>query len=654
MFFTPGKIPRSNKTISLIDKELYKGPVETDYSFVEMSDSELVSLMGKELVYDIECYPNYFLIAFKSLDINKVFWFEQSPDSTINTHKLSWVASNFTLTGFNNKKFDDILLGMAIQGRFSNDDFHQATKMLIEFELQKKDVEKRFKFKVPKMDTIDLIEVAPLEGSLKLYTARIHARKIQDLPYDPQKLLTQKQALDVRVYCINDLDNTELLRNTLSKSIALRIVMSRKYKKDLRSKSNAQIAESVLNGEIQRLTGEYPKKQNFAPGYCFKYEPPEFIEFKTEFMQNVLAIIVNTTFKLSENNKLSLPETIANLNVSIGETVYNFGMGGLHSTESSISRISNEQYTYKDNDVASYYPRIILNNNLYPENIGPLFLEILNVIVEERLAAKEVPELIETANSLKIVINGTGGKFNDKYSKLNSPKSFIQMTLTGQLSLLMLIETLELHDVRIVSANTDGIVIQVPTGKEVVVSNLISEWMKKTGFTMEETEYIAVYSRDVNSYMALKPNGKWKLKGAYAANSVEPNKVKCLEKNPTAEISILAVCEFLSKNIPIEQTINECQDITKFVSVRVVKGGAVKDGVYIGKVVRWYYKEGELGTINYKESGNKVSLSDGAWPLMVLPDEFPKDVDKSWYIRKAYNILEEIGYLKTSSQISLF
>ena len=36
--------------------------------------------------------------------------------------------------------------------------------------------------------------------------------------------------------------------------------------------------------------------------------------------------------------------------------------------------------------------------------------------------------------------------------------------------------------------------------------------------------------------------------------------------------------------------------------------------------------------------------SEGARPLMDLPDEFPEDVDFSWYVRESRRILVDIGY----------
>jgi hypothetical protein len=107
-----------------------------------------------------------------------------------------------------------------------------------------------------------------------------------------------------------------------------------------------------------------------------------------------------------------------------------------------------------------------------------------------------------------------------------------------------------------------------------------------------------------------------------------------------------AVEHFLAHRKPIEQTIRECRDFRRFVCVQNVKGGAEKNGVYLGKAVRWYYAVGETGAINYVTSGNQVPRSVGAKPCMDLPLEFPNDVDFAWYINTATEILFDIGYYK--------
>ena len=329
-------------------------------------------------------------------------------------------------------------------------------------------------------------------------------------------------------------------------------------------------------------------------------------------------------------------------------------MGGLHSCEKSIAHKSDGEFLLIDRDVASYYPNIILNLGLYPKHLGPDFLRVYGAIVEQRLSAKKSGNSID-ADALKITINGGFGKFGSKYSVLYSPDLLLAVTLTGQLSLLMLIEMLELSGIHVISANTDGIVIKAPRKRMDEMNNIIKQWEEITNFETEETQYDALYSRDINNYIAVKPGGKCKFKGAYSDPwSDAKAAIFRFHKNPSTQICITAVEKLITKGVPVEQTIKECFDISRFVSIKNVKGGAVKDGVYLGKAVRWYYSKETPGPIVYNGSGNMVGKSNGAKPCMDLPKDFPKDIDYDWYYKECVEMLFDLSFYQRSKLLDLF
>lgn len=247
------------------------------------------------------------------------------------------------------------------------------------------------------------------------------------------------------------------------------------------------------------------------------------------------------------------------------------------------------------------------------------------------------------ANSNKTSLNGSFGKFGNPWSVIYSPDLMIQVTLTGQLSLLMLIEWLEEAGVPVVSANTDGIVLKCPRALEATANAVIFAWEKSTGFETEETRYRALYSRDVNNYIALKEPSGVKLKGAYA----EPEPVASSWPSPHAQIRITAVCDYLEHDIPIDWTIRMCQDIRQFVEVRNVTGGGTWRDEYLGRAVRWYYST-DGDAIFYKKANksgnhNKVAGTDGCRPLMLMNGSMPADLDVQRYVDEAHAILAEIG-----------
>ncbi len=621
----------------------------TDEELMEAQRTALITGKPHYFVYDIECYPNYFLIAFRSLVNNKVLYFEldDTLGRSFNERKLQWVLENFCHVGFNSINYDAPITAIAIAGCTTEQMWHATTKIIVEQE-RGADVLKYFKAKKLEFNHIDLIEVAPLRASLKIYGGRLHMKRMQDLPFVPGTYLTDDQIDIVRWYCLNDLDGTAELYNELREQLDLRNTLSLEYRTDLRSKSDAQIAEAIIGKEVQILNGERPQRPTIEIGTAYRYRTPDFLRFQTPLMNWVLSTVQNAWFIVDESGSVAMPPQIKELKISIANGVYQMGIGGLHSTEQSVAHFATDDILIEDDDVVSYYPFIIINQGLYPKHLGPNFLKVYKTIVQRRIDAKEAGNKV-VADSLKITINGSFGKLGSKYSILYAPDLLIQTTVTGQLALLMLIEWFELAGITVVSANTDGIVTKYHKRLQGTKNAIIAYWENVTGFKTERTSYSAVYSRDVNNYIAVYTNRiikgtkttYAKFKGAYSKAG--------LQKNPTNYICVLAVQDYLVHRTPIDTTIRKHTDIRDFLSVRTVKGGAVKvwsngETEYLGKSIRWYYAEGIEGEIVYALSGKKVPRSDGARPLMDLPAQFPADINYDWYIAEANKILGEIGY----------
>lgn len=581
------------------------------------------------LLFDIETYRDYFLVAFLNADTGSVRHFEMYEGQALDIKTLRQILAKYRLVSFNGNSFDLPLLTLALGGADCAE-IKTACNQIIKHNLR------AWALGIDPLvcDHIDLIEVAPGVASLKIYGGRLHAPKMQDLPIEPDVSITPEQRAVLRQYCENDLVTLRALFRTLEPQLGLREQMSSQYGLDLRSKSDAQIAEAVIQHEVEKAMGKrLPKPQDLS-GQRFHYQAPDFITFTSAPLRAALATITHATFTVAGNGTVQMPKEIATLSIRLGAGVYRMGIGGLHSSEKGIAHQADADHVLIDRDVASYYPSIILNCDLKPAQMGRHFIPVYRAIVERRLAAKRAKDSV-TADALKITINGSFGKFGSPYSLLYSPTLLIQTTVTGQLALLMLIEMLESEGIPVVSANTDGIVIKCPRIKIAVMDFIVWEWEIVTGFTTEATDYLALYSRDVNNYIAIKAQG-YKVKGVYAPAG--------LQKNPTNTIVTQAVVAFLRAGTPVEETIQACQDITRFVTVRSVKGGALdQSGRYLGRAVRWYYATGVTGPLTYKVNGYTVPRSEGARALMDLPATFPADVDLAWYITEAQTILADIG-----------
>lgn len=662
--------------------------------------------MKKEVILDVECYRDYFLVKFRGAESGITRDFEMFEGKSLDVAAIRYTLANYRVVNFNGNNYDLPMVMLALDGA-TNAELKRASDWIIVGEHNSWEFYDHYGLARPDwIETVDLIEVAPGQASLKLYGARLHSRRLQDLPIPPDASISPEQRPLLRDYCSNDLETTLDLRRHLAAQISLRESMSGQYGIDLCSKSDAQIAETVIRQEVSKLLGRRVGKPTIPAGTTFNYKAPAFLQFRTEQLRRKLAEIERADFVIADSGAPIEPPALAGAKIEIGSSVYRMGIGGLHSSETSIAHFADDDTIIMDADVASYYPRIILNCGLYPKHLTPVFLEVYNAIVVRRLAAKHAGDKV-TADSLKITINGSFGKFGSKYSVLYAPDLMIQVTVTGQLALLMLIEALELAGIRVVSANTDGIVLKFAKARLAEVREIIADWMTATGFEMEETFYRALLSRDVNNYIALKAKGGTKGKGEFAEVTIA--------KNPQNAICVDAVKAFLDVGTPIAQTILECRDIRQFLTARTVRGGAIKitkttyddtlkpsgkrawllangwsqvvegplakarfcptdlidtmgyheldvetayrtaqgadEYDYIGKVVRWYFAAGETGSLHYmtansKGGRNKVPSSDGAKPLMELPDEFPSDVDYDKYISEANEMLKSLGVMK--------
>lgn len=596
------------------------------------------------LVFDSEIYPNYVLFAFRGIDSKKAIYFEMDNEPcgrSFNLAKFRWVLEHNCIVNFNGRKFDFVIAALALHG-CDTEQLWEATSMLINYGLRPQDVLAKFKCsKLGRINQIDLIDLTALSPGLKVCAGRLHAKRMQDLPFLPGKHLTEDQIVITFMYCFNDLDNTELLYRSLLEQIAIREDTGKLYKLDLRSHSDPQMAEAIISSELKRITGsKFFRPSTLPPGTCYNFQIPHFIQFQTPMLNAVLDKIRNAVFYVNpEDGTIVMPKELSENTVDIADGKYQMGIGGLHSTEKRMCETANENYFIADTDVTSYYPRLIINAGIYPENLGRDFISVFSNIVDQRVAAKKAGNAV-VAECLKIVVNGTFGKLGSWFSIMYAPNLMIQVTITGQLSLLMLIEAFELAGIRVLSANTDGIVVKCHRNKEALFNAIVRAWEKHTGFDTEEVRYKGVYSRDVNNYFAVyeKPQKKkhFKLKGVYGETAPK--------KNAVNEICIDAATAFMATGADITTTIKSCAKLQKFTTMRRVKGGGVKDGIYLGKIIRWYYSTEIQGEIVSAASGNKVARTDNAKPCMDLPDILPSDIDYDWYIAETYKILEEIGY----------
>ena len=638
------------------------------------ASAQLAHVSHTVSVFDTECVANYWLCMFDTGEA-----FQLTPNSSLDINGLRRTLSRYTLVSFNGNSYDVPIVSLALQGH-DNATLKAANDAIIVGNKRPWEITRDL---LEWCDHIDMIEVAPGQASLKMYMAKQHSRKLQDIPFDPSAVFGWHNIVITKEYCKNDLTGTRELYDTFQAQLKLRADMSDEYGVDLRSKSDAQIAEAVM----KQLLPFKVERPYVAAGTQFKYRAPEWLRFQH---LPLLQLLDRNAFTVSASGGVEMPDELANTLIRIGSSAYKMGIGGLHSTESQTVHLADDRYSIRDSDVRGFYPSIIIQLGLYPPQIGPEFLrhyagwkvgrDADKVMAEDESLPKEVrAQHKKNANSKKTLTNGCFGKLGSMWSIFYAPSEMIQVTMTGQLALLMLIEMLELHGIAVISANTDGVVIKCRRNMEWLRDQCIAWWESVTGFEMEHAEYKMLASRDVNSYVAVKPDGTVKLKGAYAPPDPGPSGWP----NPTGQVCVDAVVAYLAHGTPLRDTVYACQDVRQFVYVRQVKGGGsylptavpprsttlaamrafgavgvsndelrssyaalrertLAQAQYLGKAVRWYYAAGSTGCI-ITPAGGLVARTEGCEPLMELPDALPDNIDREWYVREAISLLTDIG-----------
>ena len=581
-------------------------------------------------VFDCETLVNYTVVGFKHVDSGEVTQIRRHEDRAPEQLRGFLTRPGATFVGFNNRDFDNVVVAAFCAGR-SEAEIKRIADAVINQRLAPWAAMRQFMLPEVRFDWIDLIEVAPSFVGLKAYGARMHMPLLQDMPIAHDAAITPEQRPVVDTYNVNDLDTTAELLKRLEAELMLRVEMSRRYGVDLRSKSDAQMAEQAY------ITSMGLRRQENPVPATVRYAPPGFLRFADPTLQRLLERVAGHVFAVNpKTGHVVLPEFLGGVTVRFADGEYQLGVGGIHSVhDRQVCHVAGDD-VMGDLDAASFYPSIILECGFVPAALGERFVAEYRKIYERRLEAKRTSDRVTDA-TLKIALNGTFGKLASRYSVLYSPDLMLAVTLTGQFTLLMLIERLAAAGATTLSANTDGIAVRYSRQHEQAVRAAVDEFSALSRFVFEFTPYRVLAMKDVNNYFAVKPDRSIKARGIYAPLS--------LKKNPTAQVAADAVGQWLARGTPFQQTIRAAP-FADFISARNVTGGGEQLGETLGRVVRWYQSNDPgLQPIRYCANGNKVPKTEGARACMAIADPatHPADLDYDWYRREAIKIAVAVG-----------
>lgn len=339
----------------------------------------------------------------------------------------------------------------------------------------------------------------------------------------------------------------------------------------------------------------------------------------------------------------SVRDYSSKLEVDVCGVPHVFGWGGLHGAPDKPLHLKG---CILHVDVTSFYPSIMIEHDMLSRNVKDK--SVYKRVYDKRVALKKAGKKKEQA-PYKIILNSTYGICKDKYSAAYDPRRANEVCVNGQLLLLDLLEHLEGH-CELIQSNTDGLIIRIADTQEAfdTVDDICWSWEKRTGMRLGFDYVDEIYQKDVNNYLfKYSGNSGIERKGAYvkALNDLD-NDLPIVNK---------ALVSYMVDGVPVEQTINECNELVQFQKV-VKVSHKYAYGMHNGK--RLTDKTFRVFASNNLSDGSICKVkTEGAKPEKfantpthcfidngdMQGKTAPTRLDKSWYIELAKTRLGQFG-----------
>jgi hypothetical protein len=596
------------------------------------------------VVYDIESLSNLFTCTFYEIKNKKYRSFVIHESRNDLKEFVEYVRSLTGMIGYNNLDYDYKVIhpliatpNYSLTGKELAKKIYKHSCAVIE-----NSYKDRPEHLIPQRDLFRIwhFNAKSKRVSLKFLQINMGIERVQDMPYDHTDTISESQIDEILDYNKNDVYTTYKFYELSTDKIKLRKVLTEKYGVDMANLSDVKVGEQIFLKELSKRSGinervisagRTPRtnisgKEIVVP---IKFKTPEFQGIYDKYTQ----MIINDTAKEQH------------ISVQFDGVIYEFGFGGLHAC-----RGSGVYYDVKSADVSSYYPNLAIGQRFYPFHLGTVFCDVYQYIYQER---KKYPKSSPESAAYKLALNGTFGQSNSEWSFFYDPAFTMKITVNGQLLLARLCEEITISGAgHIIMANTDGIELHVKDEK--AFQKACKDWEKAYNLELEFANYKKIAIRDANSYIGVKTNGEVKEKNDFETK-------KEIFKDQSMRIVPIAVREYIVNGIPLEYTIESCEDIGMFMIgkrshngthfYRTVKGTELETKP-LTKYVRYYVSK-DGGVLVKKIDERMINLHVGR--KMTLFNNWDKkpfnlyNVDKSFYLSEANKLVSSV----INNQLSL-
>lgn len=335
-------------------------------------------------------------------------------------------------------------------------------------------------------------------------------------------------------------------------------------------------------------------------------------------------------------------------------------------------------------DVASLYPNLVRIYGYSSRNQKDK--KAYTDLLEMRIKAKKgllTEDFLQPLNltnddlkgGLKLPLNAYTGTLRAPFNALYDNLQGFSICSTGQMLLLQLAHDLkQVPTVEITELNTDAVMYMIDEEYVEQAHKVLQDWQDLTGLELEQDKIKKLVMRDVNNYVEIiqtgdndydvhykggEFRGKHKFKWNKDKHCFEYTFKDDLENNSLTIVSE-AIIKNLLFNIPVEETINNCNDIFRFQMIShlghtyqkcVLKN---KDGseIELQRNNRVYAGLEKTGGKIYKvkEDGRYDSLANcPPNPIVDNKNELTIDkINKKWYINYT---LQKISDFKGGNEV---
>jgi len=629
------------------------------------------------IIYDIETMQELFLVvcmvpgkAGKSFQVSK--W-KNELDKFV---RYTEANADAYWVGYNNLRFDSQVVEWILR---NYDNWHELSNLEITAKIAQKaadvihdanyDVFPEYREHELSLKQIDLFKINHYDNknrmvSLKRLEFEMDLENIEEMPIHHSKTNMTKEEIELTIdYCYNDVDATyEFYKVTTgdtdhplykgNNQIELRQDIYEEFGIPCLNYSDSKIGDEMIKKYYCSEKGieykELPRKGYFRKNIDLKNCIAKYVVFQTTELSDFLKRMKKTQLGLQDDFKE---------HIDFYGNVYSFMKGGLHTENKPYVFEADEECEIIDWDVSSYYPAIIINNGQFPAHLGKEFLRGYKQMFDKRLElkplAKSDKKIKGIVGALKLAVNSVYGKSSDMQSWIFDRQLTMFTTITGELSLMMLIEQYELNGIHVISANTDGVTIKIKKELIPLMHKLNDWWCELTQYELERTDYSKIIFSTVNDYLAIMTNGEIKKKGDFLTDFE-------LHKNKSARVVPIALEQWFVHGVPVDITIRNHQNLYDF----CLRQKATRSFHYEGtnritgevtvydKLIRYYVSNtgDKIFKVKNPECQTRAAaisqIEAGEWVCKVcnyLPKGSAVDnVNYDYYIEKANRIITKI------------